>query len=240
MVGELCIAGEGVARGYRRRPELTAEKFVTIALPDGFLKRVYRTGDLARFRNDGQLEFIGRRDNQIKVRGHRIELGEVEAALAKQPGVSECIVDAREYSPGDQRLIGTHDRAIGASFDYQAARASLRLTLPEYMVPDIFVILPALPLTENGKIDRKSLPVPKSELQFTDAADVIMSSTQRRVADLWQEVLRIDRVGLHDNFFDVGGYSLLLTKLHSRLTREFATDITLVELFQTNHHRSPG
>ena len=232
VVGELCIAGEGVARGYRRRPELTAEKFVTINLPDGSLKRVYRTGDLARFRNDGQLEFIGRRDNQIKVRGHRIELGEVEAALAKQPGVSECIVDAREYSPGDQRLIGYVTMAIGASFDHQAARANLRLTLPEYMVPDIFVVLPALPLTENGKIDRKSLPVPKPELQLNDAAEVIMSPTQRRVADLWQEVLRIDRVGLHDNFFDVGGYSLLLTKLHARLTREFDTDIALVELFQ--------
>jgi amino acid adenylation domain-containing protein len=232
VTGELCIAGEGVARGYRNRPEMTAEKFVTIILPNGCPKRVYRTGDLARFRNDGQLEYIGRRDNQVKVRGHRIELGEVEAALAKQPGVSECVVEAREYSPGDQRLVGYVTKAIDASFDHQAARANLRATLPEYMVPDVFVVLPTLPLTQNGKIDRKSLPLPKSEVRLDDAADAVMSPMQRRVADLWREVLRIDRVGLNDNFFDVGGHSLLLTKLHAGLAREFDTDMTLVELFQ--------
>jgi len=232
VTGELCIAGEGVARGYRNRPEMTAEKFTTIILPNGRPARVYRTGDLARFRNDGQLEYMGRRDSQVKVRGHRIELGEVEAALANQPGVSECVVEAREYSPGDQRLVGYVAKAVGANFDHQEARANLRATLPEYMVPDVFVVLPALPLTQNGKIDRKSLPAPKPELPLEDVADVVMSPLQRRVADLWREVLRVDRVGLNNNFFDVGGHSLLLTKLHARLKSEFDTDMSLVELFQ--------
>ena len=231
--GELCIGGEGVARGYRQRPELTAEKFVTIALPGGRTERVYRTGDVARFRADGQLEFLGRRDHQVKLRGFRIELGEIEAVLATHPGVKECVVTVREDQPGDQRLVGYVVADAGASFEAEAARDTLRTKLPEYMVPNAFMTLPALPLTPNGKIDRKALPVPAAPAPRTAAvSDALMTPVQRRVADIWQEVLRIDRVGLHDNFFDMGGHSLLLVKLHAALNRAFNGDLTIVELFQ--------
>jgi hypothetical protein len=232
VTGELCISGEGVARGYRNRPELTAEKFANIILPNGRTTRVYRTGDLARYRNDGQLEFGGRRDSQVKVRGHRIELGEVEAVLSRQSGIAECVVELRDLVPGDPRLVGYVTRKGDVPFDQQALRASLRSILPEYMIPDMFMVIPALPLTQNGKIDRKSLPSPKLESRADGAVAPAMNPMQRRVADIWREVLSIDRVGLNENFFDVGGHSLLLTKLHARLKREFNTDMNLVELFQ--------
>jgi acyl-coenzyme A synthetase/AMP-(fatty) acid ligase/acyl carrier protein len=231
--GELCIGGEGVARGYRNRPELTAEKFVTITLPGGRAERVYRTGDVARFRGDGQLEFIGRRDHQVKVRGYRIELGEIEAILATHPGVKECVVTVREDTPGDQRLVGYAVTTAGSSFDPDAARTTLRAKLPDYMIPNSFMILPALPLTPNGKIDRKMLPAPEAPPpRAADAVDTLMTPAQLRVAGIWQDVLHVDRVGLYDNFFDLGGHSLLLVKLHAALKREFSGDLELVELFQ--------
>jgi hypothetical protein len=232
VIGELCIGGEGVARGYRNRPELTAEKFVTIALPGGRSDRVYRTGDVARFRADGRIDFLGRRDHQVKVRGHRIELGEIEAILSAHPGVKECVVTVREDVPGDQRMVGYVVRAGSASFDDEAARATLRAKLPEYMVPNQFMVLDVLPLTPNGKIDRKALPAPAAASRLDGAAEAHMTPPQRRVAECWREVLRTDRVGLNDNFFDLGGHSLLLVKLHALLRREFATDLNLVELFQ--------
>jgi hypothetical protein len=232
--GELCIGGEGVARGYRNRPELTAEKFVTITLPSGRAERVYRTGDVARFRGDGQLEFIGRRDRQVKVRGYRIELGEIEAILATHPGVRECVVAVREDTPGDQRLVGYVVATADSSFDPDAARTTLRAKLPEYMIPNAFMVLVALPLTPNGKIDRQMLPAPEAPAapRAADIADTLMTPAQLRVAGIWREVLRVDRVGLYDNFFDLGGHSLLLVKLHAALKREFSGDLALVELFQ--------
>jgi acyl-CoA synthetase (AMP-forming)/AMP-acid ligase II len=136
----LCIGGVGVARGYRNRPELTQEKFVTLELEAGKPERVYRTGDMARWRADGQLEFVGRRDHQVKVRGFRIELEEIEAVLATHPGVQQCVVAVREDTPGDQRLVGY---VVGASFDASAARATLRTRLPDYMVPSQFMTLEA-------------------------------------------------------------------------------------------------
>jgi amino acid adenylation domain-containing protein len=235
VAGELCIAGEGVARGYRNRPELSAEKFVTIALPRGRQERVYRTGDLARFRADGQLEFIGRRDTQVKVRGYRIELGEIESVLASHAGIKECVVIVREDTPGDQRLVGYAVLTSGASFDAEAARATLRAKLPEYMVPNLFMTLETLPLTPNGKLDRKALPKPQTATATesegpADAA--LMTPAQRRVNAIWRDVLKVERIGLHDNFFDLGGHSLLLVKLQSALKREFGRDVALVELFQ--------
>jgi AMP-binding enzyme C-terminal domain/Phosphopantetheine attachment site len=232
--GELCIGGEGVARGYHDRPELTAEKFVHVALPGGRVERVYRTGDVARFRPDGRLDFLGRRDHQVKVRGHRIELGEIEAVLAGHPGVSRCVVAVREDRPGDQRLVGYVVAEAGARLDLEAARAALRARLPEYMVPGPFVVLPALPLTPNGKVDRKALPAPEAPPGdvATRGDDAHMTPLQRRVAAAWREVLRCDRVGLHDNFFDLGGHSLLLVKLHAALRAELDAGLELVELFQ--------
>jgi amino acid adenylation domain-containing protein len=233
VAGELCIAGDGLARGYRSRSDLTAEKFVTLDLPGVGERRVYRTGDLVRFLADGQLEFVGRRDNQVKIRGFRIELGEIEAVLAAHPGVGQCVIHVREDSPGDQRLVAYVVAAPNASpFDADATRAMLRSKLPEYMIPNIFVTLAALPLTPNGKIDRKALPMPQVQVSGAGAGEVVMTPVQRRVAALWQQVLGGERVGLYANFFDVGGHSLLLVKLQSALQREFGGELALVELFQ--------
>jgi amino acid adenylation domain-containing protein len=233
VVGELCIGGEGVARGYRRRPELTAEKFVPVKLPDGRTVRLYRTGDLARFRGDGELELLGRRDHQVKVRGYRVELGEIEAVLAGCSGVKACAVIMRAFSAGDERLVAYVTLHDGIAFDAETARADLRRMLPEYMVPASFVVLPALPLTPNNKLDRNALPPPSaSVVHAAKPTDVLMTPAQRRVAGLWREVLHVDQVGLNENFFDAGGHSLLLVKLHAGLKHEFAADFPLIELFQ--------
>jgi amino acid adenylation domain-containing protein len=234
--GELCIGGEGVARGYHDRPDLTAEKFVVLTLGPGRGERAYRTGDVARLRADGMIDFLGRRDHQVKVRGYRIELGEIEAVLATHAGIKECAVVVREDTPGDQRLTGYVVTPGGARFDAEAARATLRAKLPEYMIPGGFVVLPALPLTPNGKIDRKALPAPSARAEIPAGGqsddESLMTPAQGRVAAIWREVLGVGRVGLHDNFFDSGGHSLLVVKLHAALKREFARGLELVELFQ--------
>jgi amino acid adenylation domain-containing protein len=233
VVGELCIAGDGVARGYHNRPELTVEKFVRVSLPDGTEERVYRTGDMARYRADGTLECLGRTDDQVKIRGYRVELGEVEAALADIAAVKDCAATLCEVSHGDDRLVAYVTAAEGASFDAEALRALVRSRLPEYMVPNLFVVVAALPRTPNGKIDRKSLPAPCTSAALSgQPTTMLMSPTQCRVAEIWRKVLRAEHVGLHDNFFDLGGHSLLLVRLHAELKKEFASDMPLVELFQ--------
>ncbi len=234
VVGELCIGGEGVARGYHNRPDLTGEKFVVLDTPGSVAERFYRTGDLARFTNDGELVFIGRRDHQVKVRGYRIELGEIEAVLAAHPGVQECTVIVREDKPGDQRLTAylTVDEAV--SFNTEAAKVALRQRLPGYMTPGAFVVMDALPLTPNGKIDRSALPRPIIAPPPASAgfSTDLMNPVQRRVTMIWKALLGVDHIGLNDNFFDLGGHSLLLVKLHVQLKTEFNVDFPLVELFQ--------
>lgn len=232
VAGELCIGGAGVARGYRNRAELTAEKFVVLELGGGQAERVYRTGDVVRMRADGQLEFVGRRDHQVKLRGFRIELEEIETVLATHPGVRQCVAAVREDRPGDQRLVAYVVSAEGPAFDAEAARGALRQRLPEYMIPNLFVALDALPLTPNGKVDRKALPAPVPQAGGDAPAQALMNPAQQRVADAWRDVLRHERVGLHDNFFDLGGHSLLLVKLQVRLQRDFGVELPLVELFQ--------
>jgi amino acid adenylation domain-containing protein len=233
VAGELCIGGEGVARGYRNRPDLTADRFVTIALQESRTERIYKTGDVARMRADGTIEYLGRRDTQVKIRGYRIELGDVEAALVSLPGVKEGVAAAREERKGDVRLVGYVTMQKGVTFDAEAARMAMRSRLPEYMVPNAFAVLDALPLTPNGKVDRKALPHPSIEQPpQASAAESMMTAPQRRVAALWCEMLHLNSVGLHDNFFDIGGHSLLLVRLHVALKREFTTDVALVELFQ--------
>jgi amino acid adenylation domain-containing protein len=232
--GELCIGGDGLARGYRNRDDLTAEKFVTLDLPGVGSKRVYRTGDVVRWLADGRLEFVGRRDHQVKVRGFRIELGEIETVLAKHQGVKECVVHVREDTPGDQRLVAYVVPQSGTTVETEAMRATLRMQLPEYMVPNLFVVLDVMPLTPNGKVDRKALPAPTANAPSADedAGEALMNPVQRRVAALWRSVLNLERVGLHANFFDVGGHSLLLVRLQAAIQREFGHELTLVELFQ--------
>jgi len=232
--GELCIGGDGLARGYRNREELTAEKFVTLDLPGVGPTRVYRTGDVVRWLADGRLAYVGRRDHQVKVRGFRIELGEIETVLARHPGVKSNVVHVREDTPGDQRLVAYVVAEPGATPEAEAMRATLRAQLPEYMVPNQFMLLEALPLTPNGKVDRKALPVPEAAAasEADEVAEALMSPVQRQVAALWRGILKLERVGLNANFFDLGGHSLLLVRLQAALKREFGQEIPLVELFQ--------
>jgi amino acid adenylation domain-containing protein len=232
VAGELCLGGDGLARGYLDRPELTAEKFVTVDLPLVGTTRLYRTGDVARWRADGQIEYLGRRDHQVKLRGYRIELGEIEAVLAAHPGVQQAVALVREDQPGDQRLVAYVVSNPGFSPD--AARTTLRARLPEYMVPNLFVELTSMPQTPNGKVDRKALPAPQSALAAAsgDGAQTLMNAVEERVAAIWRSVLGAARVGLRDNFFDLGGHSLLIVQLHTQLQREFSTELPLVELFQ--------
>jgi non-ribosomal peptide synthetase component F len=230
--GELVITGEGVARGYRSRPELNAQKFVDVA-PLGIPERAFRTGDLARWRSDGQLDFLGRGDDQVKIRGFRIELGEIEARLAALPAIGSAVVSVREDSLGEKRLVAYIVMSPDATFDETQTRAALRQTLPDYMAPSAYVQLDRLPLSPNGKVDRKALPAPVATAETsTEGSDALMTPTQRSVAALWRQVLQIDRVGLHQNFFDLGGHSLLLVKLQVALKVAFDQEISILELFQ--------
>jgi amino acid adenylation domain-containing protein len=232
--GELCIGGEGVARGYRQRPELTAEKFVTMTLPGRGAERLYRTGDVVRLRGDGVIEFVGRRDHQVKLRGYRIELGEIESVLAEHPTVRRCVVIVREDSLGDQRLVAYVVATEADGVSEEALRTLLRARLPDYMVPSAIVALDELPLTPNGKVDRKALPTPRlvRAVAGSGGPGMVMTDAQRKVATIWCTVLQLESVGLHDNFFDLGGHSLLVIRVHAELRRGFGVELTVVDLFQ--------
>ncbi|GMT96872.1 hypothetical protein KH5H1_09910 [Corallococcus caeni] len=231
--GELHLGGVGVARGYAGRPALTAERFVPDAFSGEAGARLYRTGDVVRWREDGTLEFVGRADAQVKVRGFRIELGEVEAALAKLPPVRDAVVVAREDGPGGKRLVGYVVLRDGVTAQGSELRAALKDALPEYMVPSAVVVLPALPLTTNGKVDRKALPAP--DLAGSDPREYVAprTPTEQRLAELWQELLGVKRVGAHDHFFDLGGHSLLATQALSRIRQAFTVELPLRRLFES-------
>jgi amino acid adenylation domain-containing protein/non-ribosomal peptide synthase protein (TIGR01720 family) len=220
VAGELCIGGSGLARGYLNRPDLTADRFV----PDPFSgepgARLYRTGDLARHRADGQLEFLGRLDHQVKIRGYRIELGEVEAALAKHPRLREAVVLAREDAPGQRRLVAYLVPNGEAAPDAAELRDFLKRGLPAHMVPAAFVTLAALPLTRNGKVDRKALPAPEGPGSDRTVFVAPRTGVEETLARLWSGALRVGRVGIHDNFFELGGDSILSIQVASRATAE--------------------
>ena len=233
VVGELYIGGAGVARGYLYRPELTAEKFI----PDPFSHepgaRLYKTGDLARFCPDGNLEFLGRIDHQVKVRGFRIELGEVEAVLAQHPGVREAVVMAREDVPGDQRLMAYVVPVIDTTPTTRSLQSFLKAQLPEYMVPSAFVMLDALPLTTNGKVDRRALPTPNQvQLKREGAFVTPRTPVEEMLASIWSRVLGIEQVGIYDNFFELGGHSLLVTQVISQIRKVFRVDLLPRCLFE--------
>jgi natural product biosynthesis luciferase-like monooxygenase protein len=237
VAGELYLAGDGVTRGYLHRPELTAERFVADPFANRPDARMYRTGDLVRFRGDGVIEFLGRTDHQVKIRGHRIELGEIESRIVDDPRVAQCVVVPREAGPGDVRLVAYYVTAaapgVAATVDEAELRAHVRAKLPEYMVPQHFVSLAALPLTPNGKIDRKALPA--FDAAVAAPATVYAAPTndlERQIATLWQELLGREQVGADDNFFDLGGHSLLVVRMHRRLAQLTTLPVALTDLFR--------
>jgi acyl carrier protein len=232
VVGELYIGGAGLARGYLNQAELTAAKFVKHPF-SGEGARLYRTGDLVRYLSDGRLEFVGRLDSQVKVRGYRVELGEVETVLSRHSGVKECVVVAREEESGDKRLVAYVVAATGVAFTPSELRSYLKEKLPEYMVPSAFVELGELPLTGNGKVDHHALPVPDYEFQKLETAYVApRTPTEEKVAAIWSEVLRIELVSTDSNFFEIGGHSLLATQVVSRLREACRIELPLRNLFE--------
>ena len=233
IAGELYIGGDGLARGYHKHPDRTAEKFI----PDPFSKaigaRLYRTGDQARYLPDGTIEFLGRSDFQVKVRGHRIELEEIETVLSEHGAVRETVVTVQERVPGDTRIIAYIVAKPWMSPIIDELRSFMKEKLPEYMVPSIFVMLDALPLTANGKVDRKALPVPELTRPDLQAGYVPpRSNLEQRIAAIWQQLLKIEKAGVHDNFFDLGGHSLLMAQVHSQLEQTFQKKLPLVRLLE--------
>jgi amino acid adenylation domain-containing protein len=238
--GEIYIAGAGVARGYLKREDMTAEKFLAnpySAEPGG---RMYRTGDLGRYLENGNVEFLGRRDHQVKIRGFRIELGEIEARLAEHPAVREAVVLAREDAAGEKRLVAyvvpereseeSNNGSGRVGLQMSELREHLLGKLPEYMVPTAYVQLKRIPLTPNGKIDRKSLPEPDKDIREQEYVGP-RNATEETLCRLWQEVLRRERVGIHDNFFNIGGHSLLAVQVISRIKQAFTTEMPFSVLF---------
>ncbi|MES9594382.1 MULTISPECIES: amino acid adenylation domain-containing protein, partial [unclassified Streptomyces] len=228
--GEMYVGGPGVARGYLGRPALTAERFV----PDPFGpagSRLYRSGDLARRREDGSLEFLGRIDDQVKIRGYRVELGEIESALSGHSAVRDGVVVVREDTPGDKRLVAYYVPAPGATVGLAALRAELGRALPEYMVPAAFVGLEALPLTANGKLDKRALPAPEQEAFVRSVYVAPRTLVEMGVASVWSQVLGVERVGVEDSFFDLGGDSIRAVALVGAL-RAIGFDATIQQVFQ--------
>ncbi|HEV7518677.1 MAG TPA: amino acid adenylation domain-containing protein, partial [Thermoanaerobaculia bacterium] len=218
--GELYIAGAGLARGYLGRPALSAERFVPNPFAAAPGERLYRTGDLARHRADGQIEYLGRTDHQVKIRGFRVELGEIEAALARHPAVAESVVVARRDGGEPHLAAYVVPRGSEAAIAPYALREFLRERLPEPMVPAFFVELPALPLSPNGKVDRRSLPAPERRSRGPEAAGAPRNRTEEILAGIWREVLRLDTVGIGDSFFELGGDSILSLQVISRAARQ--------------------
>jgi thioesterase domain-containing protein/acyl carrier protein len=231
--GELYLGGDGLARGYWNRPELTAEKFVPDPFHDGLGARLYRTGDRVRWGAGGQLQFLGRRDHQVKLRGFRIELGEIELVLGQHSQVHQAVVRLREDRPGDRRLVAYvvpregHSRPrCGELLQF------LQEKLPDYMVPSGIILLDRLPLTANGKVDWRALPSPGLEVGGESEAASPRTPVQKRLARIWQELLHRGPIGIHDSFFALGGHSLLAVRLAARIEEEFGQKLSLSTIFQ--------
>ena len=231
VTGELYIAGAGLARGYLRRPVLTAERFVPNPFTSEPGGRMYRSGDLARYLPDGNIEYLGRIDHQVKIRGFRIELGEIEAAVRAIAEVREAVVLVREDSPGDKRLVAYVATETDIILSGTEMRSRLTQVLPEYMVPAQFVFLDQFPLTPNGKINRKALPAPDVSDQLAHQYVAPRTPTEKMLAEIWAEVLHVPRVGVHDSFFELGGHSLLAIRLVSRIRETSSAKLDLVRLF---------
>jgi amino acid adenylation domain-containing protein len=230
--GELYIGGDGLAKGYLNRPELTTEKFISNPFSNQPNARLYKTGDLARYRADGTIEFMGRIDNQIKLRGFRIELGEIEAVLSQYPQVNEAVVIATEDQPGNKRLVAycvsNSEQSITSEL-----RSFLKTKLPDYMIPSTFVQLDVFPLTPNGKVDRRALPKPEqTRLELAETFVSPRDDLEIKLTQIWQNVLGVQPISIRDNFFELGGHSLLAVQLVNQINQIIGTDIPLVTLFQ--------
>ena len=240
VAGELYLGGAGLGRGYLHRPEMTAERFVPHPFSAKAGARLYRTGDRVRWRSDGNLEFLGRWDEQIKLRGYRIELGEIEAALREQAEVEQAAVVVREDVPGNKQLVGyiageSTPESAGpkATPDLDQIRNALKRRLPEYMVPARLVSLPALPLSPNGKLDRKRLPPPEDGMEMREATYIAPKTPVEEIlCGIWAEVLGVQQVGIQDNFFELGGHSLLGTQVIAHIRKAFQMDVPLLRLFE--------
>jgi amino acid adenylation domain-containing protein len=235
VTGELYIAGAGLARGYYGRPDLTDERFVANPFSGEQAARMYRTGDLCRWRADGQLQYVGRADHQVKIRGFRIELGEIETTLGRHAAVRQCVVMAREDTPGEKTLVAYVEATPGSAPSAADLRAHLAQTLPAYMLPNAFVMLDAWPLTPNGKLDRKALPAPSiatAPLATVAASETPTTQTERRLAAIWKELLGVPAIGIRDNFFLLGGHSLLAIRLAQRVHQELGVSLPPGALFQ--------
>jgi len=227
--GEICVGGAGLARGYLNQPELTAQKFIKDPFSEDPKARLYKTGDLGRWLPDGKIEYQGRIDEQVKIRGYRIELGEIESILNQSDQISQGVVLAKGDSKGNKRLVGYV--VTKAEFDKQAIQRYLSSKLPEYMVPAIWIGLDSMPLTPSGKIDRKALPDPELTGTLTEYV-APRNVTEAKLAEIWQELLGLERVGIHDNFFELGGNSLLVMRAVSSIRKELSISIPIDVLFQ--------
>ncbi|HKS26460.1 MAG TPA: amino acid adenylation domain-containing protein [Pyrinomonadaceae bacterium] len=233
VAGHLHIGGEGLARGYFNRPELTSERFIPNPFSVEPGSRLYRSGDRARFLESGELEYLGRLDNQVKIRGFRVELGEIESALREHEEVKDCVVLMREDVAGDKRLVAYLVlREQESEPDASVWRSYLQQRLPEYMVPQAFVALEKMPLTASGKVDRRALPAPSEERVTGREYVAPRNNVEEEISRIWSEVLRVERVGVEDNFFELGGHSLLATQVTYRIRDAFQVDVPLHMLFE--------
>jgi len=234
VLGELCIAGAGVARGYLNRPELTRERFVPDTVSGAPGQRMYRTGDLARVHRDGKVECLGRADSQVKLRGFRIELGEIESVLSEAPAVQQAVALVREDVPGDRRLVAYVVAKEGSGFDIDGAREWLAERLPPHMIPSLFVTLSCMPLTPSAKIDRLALPPPERGRGEVARYQAPETGMEKQLAAVWCEVLGLERVGADENFFDLGGHSLLTVKAIFEMKERTGTVISPAEYMMQN------
>jgi acyl carrier protein len=229
--GELLLGGAQLSSGYWNRADLTAEKFIADPFRPERGARLYKTGDLVRWLPEGDIEFLGRIDHQVKLRGFRIEPGEIEAGIARHAAVREAVVIAREDIPGDKRLIAYLITESPPADLVDELRALLRTMMPEHMVPAAFVLLDAFPLTPNGKLDRKALPAPDAAAYAARGYEAPLGAIETALAQIWCDVLKLERVGRHDHFFELGGHSLMAMQVVSRVRHKLMVELALRELF---------
>lgn len=232
VVGEIHIGGAGVTRGYLGRPELTAQRFMTDPFGVDDQGRLYKTGDLGKWRADGTIEFIGRNDHQVKIRGFRIELGEIEIQLARHERVSEAVVVARQDTPGDKRLVAYITQTDEVAPKVEELRAHLKALLPDYMIPSAFVVMENLPLTPNGKLDRSALPTPEIGAYISQQYEAPEGEVEETLKRIWQELLPVARIGRRDNFFDLGGHSLLTLKALFKINQSFGCTLRVIDVYK--------